>query len=139
MARRFIAVLLIAIAFIGITAVASSAPGPTGADFLRLCEDNKLACTFYVAGFAQGAAAASVKRGANASCTGVPRAYVHLNRAFQAFLEAARQKGDLRALEESTPILLARFMTERGLCIGSPEEAAAAPDSRAAGKEAQGR
>lgn len=63
MVRRFIAVLLIALAFFGTALVAASAaPGPTGADFLRLCRENKAACVFYVAGFAEGAAAVSTNR-----------------------------------------------------------------------------
>jgi hypothetical protein len=140
MVRRFVAVLLVASAFLAtVIAAASAASGPTGADFLRLCGENKAACMFYVAGFAEGAAAASVKQAGTPSCGAEPRAYVQLNIAFQAFLEAARSKGDTRVLDEPTPILLARFMSERGFCIGSRDTVAAAPDTRAAGKEAQGR
>jgi hypothetical protein len=140
MVRRFIAVLLVASAFLAtVIAAASAGSGPTGADFLRLCGENRAACMFYVAGFAEGAAAASVKQSGTSSCGAEPRAYVQLNLAFQAFLEAARSKGDTRVLDEPTPILLARFMSERGFCIGSRGDVTAAPDSRAVGKEAQGR
>ena len=140
MVRRFIAVLLIASAFLGsVVVAASAASGPTGADFLRLCGENKAACMFYVAGFADGVAAASVKRAGTSSCGAEPRAYVQLNLAFQSFLEAARSKGDTRVLDEPTSILLARFTSERGFCIGSRDDVAAAQESRAAGKEALGR
>src|SRR3954466_6688253 len=104
MVRRLITVLLIASAFLGsLVVAASAASGPTGADFLRLCGENKPACMFYVAGFAEGAAAASVRQSGSTACTGEPRAYVQLNLAFQAFLEAARSKGDTRVLDEPTP------------------------------------
>jgi hypothetical protein len=140
MVRRFITVLLIASALLGsLIAAASAASGPTGGDFLRLCGENKAACMFYVAGFAEGAAAAPVKQAGTSSCGAEPRAYVQLNLAFQALLEAARAKGDTRVLDEPAPILLARFMRERGFCIGSRDDVAAAQDSRAAGKEALGR
>jgi hypothetical protein len=72
---------------------------------------------FYVAGFAEGAAAASVKQAGTSSCGAEPRAYVQLNIAFQASLEAARLKGDTRVLDEPTPVLLARVMSERGFCL----------------------
>ena len=80
---------------------------------------------FYVGGFVEGTAAAS---GASAACAGEPRAYVQLNLTFQAFPETAMSKGDTRVLDKPTPILLARFMSERGLCIGSRDDVAAAPD-----------
>jgi hypothetical protein len=140
MVRRFMAVLLVASGLLGsVVVAASAASAPTGADFLRLCGENKPACMFYVAGFADGAAAASTRESGRLACTGEPRAYAQLNTAFQAFLEGARSKGDTRVLDEPTPAILARFMTERGLCAGSRGDVAAGPDSRAVGKEALGR
>jgi hypothetical protein len=140
MVRRFIAVLLIASAFLGsVVVAASAASGPSGADFLRLCGENKAACMFYVAGFVDGAAATSIKPGTGAACVVEPRAYAHLNVAFEGFLEAAKAKGDVRLLDESTPVLLARFMSERGVCVGVREAVAGRPDTRATGKEALGR
>jgi hypothetical protein len=140
MVRRFIPMLIIGAAFFGsVVVAASAAPGPTGADFLRLCRENKAACMLYVAGFVEGAAAASAKQGASAACAGQPRAHIQLNSAFQGYLEAARSKGDMNVLDEPTPVILARFISDRGFCVGSSDDVAAASDSRAAGKEALGR
>lgn len=139
MVHRFITVLLIALAFLGsVVVAASAASGPTGADFLRLCRENKAACMFYVAGFADGTAAGSTKQ-AGSACVVESRALVQLSSAFQGFLDTARSKGEMRVLDEPTPVILARFMSERGFCVGSGDEIAAVLDSRASGKEAQGR